>query len=100
MPHTASHGLTKAGLTRLNKSIEAFIYCILGSQVDTRISILDNTGGAREAQLFFKEKVKNAIHLQSISKSIKRLSMRKPCKRCYSLLYIIDLAHTLHIDIT
>ncbi|KXJ05935.1 hypothetical protein AC249_AIPGENE15532 [Exaiptasia diaphana] len=34
-----SRGLTKAGLSRINQSIEAFVYCILGSQAQTRNSI-------------------------------------------------------------
>ena len=29
------YGLTKAGLGRLNRSAEAFVYCVLGSQVNT-----------------------------------------------------------------
>ena len=34
-----SHGLTSAGLSRINQSIESFCYAILGSQVDVRSSI-------------------------------------------------------------
>ena len=34
------NGLTRAGLSRLNQSIEAFLYCILGEQVKVRSSIL------------------------------------------------------------
>jgi len=32
-------GLTQAGLARINQSIEAFVYCILGAQVNVRNSI-------------------------------------------------------------
>ena len=35
-----SHGLTSAGLSRINQSIESFCYAILGSQVDVRSSFL------------------------------------------------------------
>jgi len=35
-----SAGLTKAGLARINESIEAFVYCILGAQVNVRSSIM------------------------------------------------------------
>ena len=42
-PKTAS-GLTQAGLSRINQSIEAFVYCILGAQVNTRSSILGDGG--------------------------------------------------------
>lgn len=37
-----SKGLTKAGLARINRSIEALVYCILGAQVNTRSSIVGN----------------------------------------------------------
>ena len=34
-----AQGLTKAGLARINQSIEAFCYCVLGSQAGKRTSI-------------------------------------------------------------
>ena len=34
-PKTAA-GLTQAGLSRINQSIEAYVYCILGAQVNVR----------------------------------------------------------------
>ena len=71
----ASHGLTQEGLARLNQSIEAFVYCVLGSQVDTRSSILDFTGGAKQAQDLFLDKIDKAIVLSDISKSISRLQL-------------------------
>ena len=42
-PKTAS-GLTQAGLSRINQSIKAFVYCILGAQVNVRSSILGEAG--------------------------------------------------------
>ena len=42
-PNTAK-GLTQAGLSRINQSIEAFVYCILGAQVNVRSSILGSRG--------------------------------------------------------
>ena len=42
-PKTAA-GLTQAGLSRINQSIEAFVYCILGAQVNVRSSILGERG--------------------------------------------------------
>ena len=33
-----AEGLTQAGLSRINQSIEAFVYCVLGSQVNVRSS--------------------------------------------------------------
>jgi len=41
--NTAS-GLTQVGLLRINQSIEAFDYCILGAQVNVRSSILGSGG--------------------------------------------------------
>ena len=38
-PKTAA-GVTQAGLSCINQSIEAFVYCILGAQVNVRSSIL------------------------------------------------------------
>jgi len=46
-------GLTMAGLARINQSIEAFVYCILGSQVNVRSSIIGEGGRAKEAQTEF-----------------------------------------------
>ena len=48
-PNTAS-GLTQAGLSRINQSIEAYVYCILGAQINVRSSILGEGGRAKEAQ--------------------------------------------------
>jgi len=42
-PNTAA-GLTQAGLSRINQSIEAFVYCVLGAQVIVRSSILGEGG--------------------------------------------------------
>ena len=41
-----SYGLTKAGQARLNQSIEVFVYCILGAQVNVRSSILGDIDSA------------------------------------------------------
>ena len=48
-----SHGLTSAGLSRINQSIESFCYAILGSQVDVRSSISGSQGSAIETQRQF-----------------------------------------------
>jgi len=70
-----SKGLTKAGLSRLNQSIEAFVYCILGSQVQTRSSIIGNTGSAQEAQTVFLQLFESSIVETDISKSIQRYQL-------------------------
>ena len=40
-------GLTQLGLLRINQSIEAFVYCVLAAQVDTRSSIIGTGGKSR-----------------------------------------------------
>ena len=47
-PNTSS-GLTRAGLARVNQSIETFVYCVLGAPVNVRSSILGRGGRAMEA---------------------------------------------------
>ena len=68
MPDSANE-LTPAGLAR-NQSIEAFVYCILGAQVNIRSSILRNGGRAREAQREFLVLLEDAIRMPDISKSV------------------------------
>ena len=45
-----SSGLTQAGMSRLNKSIEVLVYCILGSQVNVRSPIIGSSGSAKGVQ--------------------------------------------------
>ena len=45
-----SYGLTMAGKGRLNRSIEAFVYCVLGAQVNMRSSITGQSGSAQEVK--------------------------------------------------
>ena len=52
VPNYASD-LTLNGLGRINRSIEAFGYCNLGAQANTRSSILGSTGTARNTQTVF-----------------------------------------------
>ena len=54
-------GLTQVGLSYINQSIEAFVYCILGSQVNVRSSILGKGGRAKEAQSEFLTLMEDAI---------------------------------------
>ena len=67
-----AQGLTRAGLARINASIEAFIYCVLGSQANTRSSIPGSGGRARETQKEFLNLIESAIRVQSIQESIVR----------------------------
>ena len=56
-----SYGLTKAGQARLNQSIEALVYCILGAQVNDRSSILGDIGSAQEVKREFLVLLEDAV---------------------------------------
>ena len=43
-----SHGLTSADLSRINQSIEVFVFCTLGAQVNVRSGIAGNSGSVVE----------------------------------------------------
>ena len=60
VPHFAQ-GLTEVGLSRLNKSIEAFVCCVLGAQVNARSSIIGSGGRAKEMQSEFLVLLERAI---------------------------------------
>ena len=68
-------GLTQAGLARVNQSIEAFVYCILGAQVNVRSSILGEVGRAKEAQTEFLTLVEDAIRQPDLAKSVQRYQL-------------------------
>ena len=73
--YPVSHGLTSAGLSRINQSIESFCYAILGSQVDVRSSISGSQGSAIETQRQFLSMVEDAIRNPEISKSVQRFQL-------------------------
>ena len=66
VPNHAS-GLTLNGLGRINRSIEAFGYCILGAQANTRSSILGSTGTARTTQTDFLVLIEDALKILTVS---------------------------------
>ena len=70
-----SSGLTQAGLSRINQSIEAFVYCILGAQVNVRSSILGEGRRAKEAQTEFLTLVEDAIRQPDLAKSVQRYQL-------------------------
>ena len=70
-PKTAA-GLTQAGLSRINQSIEAYVYCILGAQVNVRSSILGEGGRAKEAQTEFLTLMEDSIRQPDLAKSVQR----------------------------
>ena len=60
-------GLTLNGLGRINRSIEAFGYCILGAQANMRTSILGNLGTARNTQTDFLVLIEDALKTLNVS---------------------------------
>ena len=70
-----SHGLTSAGLSRINQSIESFCFSILGSQVNVRSSIAGSQGSSSETQREFLSLVEDAIRNPDISKSVQRFQL-------------------------
>ena len=67
--------MTNAGQARLNQSIEALVYCVLGAQVNVRSSILGNTGSAQEVRQEFLVLLEDAIKQPDISKSVQRFQL-------------------------
>ena len=70
-----SNGLTNAGQARLNQSIEALVYCVLGAQVNVRSSVLGETGSAQEVRQEFLVLLEDAIKQPDISKSVQRFQL-------------------------
>ena len=68
-------GLTHAGLSCINQSIETFVYCILGAQVNVRSSILGEGGRAKEAQTEFLTLMEDAIRQQDLAQSVQRYQL-------------------------
>ena len=67
--------MKKAGQARLNQSIEAFVYCILGAQVNVRSSILGDMGSAQEVKCKFLVLLEDAVTQPDISKTIQRFQL-------------------------
>ena len=72
---SVSYGLTKDGQARINQSIEAFVYCILGAQVNVRSSILGNSGSAQEVRRELLTLMEDAVKQPDISKSVQRFQL-------------------------
>ena len=58
-------GLSQAGQSRLNKSIKAFVYCILGAQVNRRSTIMGDGGRANERRASFSYWLKTPLSNQT-----------------------------------
>ena len=70
-----SSGLKQAGLARINQSIEAFVYCILGAQVNVQSSIIGEGGRAKEAQTEFLTLMEDAVRQPDLAKSVQRYQL-------------------------
>ena len=88
-------GLTRAGMGRLNRIVEAFVYCVLGAQVNVRSSIVGVGGSAVEAQQEVLILFESMVIDQDISKSVQRsqLAVQEAklrlglCRRTWNLAY-------------
>ena len=70
-----SYWLTRAGQTRINQSIEAFVYFMLGAQVNVRSLIRGNSGSAKEVRRGFLVLMEDAVKQPDISKSFQRFQL-------------------------
>lgn len=68
-------GLTKAGLARINESIEAYVYSILGAQVNMRSSILGEGGRATQAQQEFVRLVEDSIRQNNEAQRVQKYQL-------------------------
>ena len=70
-----SQGLTSAGLSRINQSIEVFVFCILCAQVNARSGITGNSGSAVKVRREFLALLEDSIRKPNISASIERFQL-------------------------
>ena len=63
------------GLSRINQSIEVFVNCVLGSQVNVRRSILGSGGYAKDAQREFLVLFEDAMRQPDLAKSVQRYQL-------------------------
>ena len=68
-------GITKTGMGRLNRSVEAFVYCIVGAEVNIRSSIVDSGGGGQETQQEMLKLFEEAIIEEDIAKSVQQYQL-------------------------
>ena len=68
-------GLTRRGMGRINRSLEAFVYCVLGAQVNIRSGIVGSSGGAVEAQQEMLKLFESAVIEEDLSTSVQRYQL-------------------------
>ena len=70
---TRSRGFTRKGIEKISRSVRAYVYLVLTSQVQARLSIVDNSAPAVDAQQVFKSTFKVLINEDySIGNNIER----------------------------
>ena len=72
---TKGIGLTRRGMGRINRSLEAFVYCVLGAQVNIRSGIVGNSGGAVEAQQEMLKLFESAVIEEDLATSVQRYQL-------------------------
>ena len=79
-----STGLTQVGLKYIQESVEAYVYCVLGAQADTKWSI--SSGGAKslQTQSVFRKLVESTIIQSDVTVTI--TNMRVAIKDCNVVL--------------
>ena len=60
---------------RINKSLEAFVYCVLVAQVNIRSGIVGNSGGAVEAQQEMQKLFESAVIEEDLATSVQRYQL-------------------------
>ena len=60
---------------RINRSLEAFVYCVLGAQVNIRSGIVGNSGGAVEAQQEMQKLFESAVIEEDLATSVQRFQL-------------------------
>ena len=68
-------GLTRRGMGRINRSLEAFVYCVLGAQVNIRSGIVGDSGGAVEAQQEMLKLFESAVIEENLATSVQRYQL-------------------------
>ena len=69
------NGLTRRGMGRINRSLEAFVYCVLGAQVNIRSGIVGDSGGAVEAQQEMLKLFESAVIEEDLATSVQRYQL-------------------------
>ena len=67
---TQSKGFTRKGIEKISRSVRAYVYLILISQIHARSSIVGNSAPAVEAQQAFKSAFKALINEDDYSIAI------------------------------